>query len=170
MNCALCNSEVVKLKGSLEFNTRSLGNISVPNIKYSECSACGDQLLPPKQSDKVFEFISKEEQKLINMLPIGEFVSANEAAAILGVTKQAFSKHPKIKSGLIFLAIINKRKFYNRKSLELFKKNGNGKYLLKPNQKTARKFSLANSIKVDFPAVAEDSIRVKDQGPISAES
>jgi len=170
MKCALCNSEVVNLKGSLEFDTRSLGNFSVPNIKYSECTACGDQLLTTNQSNKVFEFIAKEEQKSISMLPAYEFISANEAAAILGITKQAFSKHPKIKSGLIFSTKISNRKFYNKKSVVLFKKNGNGKYLLNPNKKPVRKYSLGNLIKIDFPASAEDSIGTKGQELISAES
>ena len=170
MKCALCNNENVKRTGLIEFEVRSLGKISVPDLEFFECKSCGDKLLTTEQSDKVFEFIAKEEQKSINMLPAGEFISANEAAAILGITKQAFSKHSKIKSGLIFSTIISNRKFYNRKSVVLFKKNGNGKYLLKPNEKPVRKYSLGNLIKIDFPARAGDSIEIKDQELISAES
>ena len=169
MNCALCNSEVVNKKGSIEFDTPSLGIIFVPNIEYFECTGCGDQLLTAEQGDKAFEFIVNEEQRLINMLPIGEFISANEAAAILGVTKQAFSKHPKIKSGLVFSTIISNRKFYNKKSVELFKKNGNGKFLLRRHVKPVRKYALDNLY--DFPATrAEDSIVINDQEQISAVS
>jgi hypothetical protein len=155
----------------VEFETRSLGKIQVPDLEYLECTGCGDKLFTSEQSDKAVDYIAKEEQRLINMLPIGEFMSANESAAILGVTKQAFSKHPKIKSGLIFSTIKSNRKFYNRKSVELFKKNGNGKFLLRRHVRPVRKYSLGNLINVDFPATsAEDSIEFKSPEFISAES
>jgi YgiT-type zinc finger domain-containing protein len=130
MKCALCNNKVVKIKGSVEFEVRSLGKISVPNLEYFECSACGDQLLTSEQSKKAFKYIANEEQDLINKLPIGQFITANEAAGLLGVTKQAFSKHPKIRSGMIFSALIGDRKYYHKKSIELFKETDNGKFLL----------------------------------------
>jgi hypothetical protein len=170
MKCAICNNKAVESTGSIEFEVRSLGNISVPGLEFFKCNECDDKLLTTEQSDIAFEFIANEEQKLINMLPISEFVSAKEAAAILGITKQAFSKHPKIKKGLIFSTRISNRKFYNRKSVELFKKNGNGKYLLNQNKKPIRKYSVDNLIKLAIPARAEDSIEFKDQELISAES
>jgi hypothetical protein len=170
MNCALCNGKVDKVKGSIDFDTRSLGKVSVPNLEYLMCTTCGDLLLTTEQSDRVSKFIANEEQQLINKLPVGEFISLNEAAAILGITKQAFSKHLKIKNGLIFSATISNRKFYNRKSVELFKRDGNGKYLLLPSKKQLRKYNIGNVIKIDFPARAEDSITVTGQDLLSAES
>jgi hypothetical protein len=170
MKCATCKNEVVNVKGSIEFDVLSLGRISVPDINYFLCTACGEQLLTTEQSDKAFEFIANEEQKLVNMLPVGEFITANEAAIMLGITKQAFSKHPKIKKGLIFSAIVGDRKFYNRKSVELFQKNGNGKYLLRPHKKPSRKYSVENLIKIDFPTRAEDSFEYNEQELMAAES
>ena len=116
--------------GEVEFESRSLGEISVPNIKFYECENCGDKLLSLKESEKATEYIANKEKELIDMLPISEFKSLNEAAKILGITKQAFSKHSKIKRGIIYSAKIGNRKYYHRKSVELFKKNGNGKFLL----------------------------------------
>ena len=65
MKCALCNNEVVKLTGSVEFEVRtiepgqSLGTISVPDLEYFECIACSDKLITTEQRDKAFEFIKQ---------------------------------------------------------------------------------------------------------------
>lgn len=142
MRCALCDNKVVKIKGSADFEVRSLGKISVPNLEYFECTACGDQLFTSEQSKKAYEYIANEEQDLINKLPIGQFISANAAAGLLGITKQAFSKHPKIRSGMIFSAVIGDRKYYHKKSVELFKEAGNGKFLLAQPQLEFKTISL----------------------------
>ena len=129
MKCAFCNSKLIKTKGSVKFNTRSLGSISVPNLNFLECTTCGEKLLEPKESDKAVSFISDMEQELINKLPISEFLSANESALLLGISKQAFSKHPK--KALIYSAKIGNKSYYHRKSVELLRTTGNGKFLLK---------------------------------------
>jgi YgiT-type zinc finger domain-containing protein len=140
MKCALCNNQVVKSTGSVKFDIRSLGKISIPNLEYFECKACGDQLLAAEQSDKAFEFITNQEQELVEKLPIGEFITANDAAVLLDISKQAFSKNPKIKRGLIFSTNIGDRKYYHKKSVELFKDTGNGKFLLTPQMEVVPTF------------------------------
>ena len=55
-------------------------------------------------------------------MPIGNFIATNEAASILGVTKQAFSKNPKIKRGLIYCKKMGARKFFLKKSVEAQKR------------------------------------------------
>ncbi len=170
MKCALCNSNLVSKSGEIDFNTRSLGKVFVPNLKYLECKGCGEKLLTPKESDKVTEYLTNREQEQINKLSIAEFITANQAAEILKITKQAFSKHPRVKRGLIYSAKIGDRKYYNKKSVELFREKDNGKYLLRSPKKPVRKYSLGNLIKVEFPTRTEDSIELKDQKLISAES
>ena len=130
MKCGLCNNELILKKGDVEFDSRSLGRVLVPNLKFYECETCGDKLLSPKESDKAIDYIANRENQLIKKLPIGEFLTANEAAKILKITKQAFSKHPKIKRGLIYSINIGNRKYYHEKSVSLFKEIKNGKFLL----------------------------------------
>lgn len=130
MNCALCNGKLVNKTAPVEFKSRSIGKILVPNLKFIECENCRDKLLTPEESDKAIDYIAKKEKEAINNLPVKDFITANEASKILEITKQAFSKHPKIKRGLIYFVKIGGRKYYNRKSVELFKDKGNGKYLL----------------------------------------
>ena len=130
MKCALCNGRLVKKLGPIEFNSKAIGKVSVPDLEFFECENCADKILASEESDKAIDFIAEKERKAISNLPIKDFITANEVSKILGITKQAFSKHPKIKRGLIYFVKIGNRKFYNRKSVELFKEKGNGKYLL----------------------------------------
>jgi len=130
MDCTYCNSKLVKRKGEVEFKSRSLGKVMVPNLQFLECDNCGEKLINPEEGEKAISYIEKEEQIAINSLPIGEFVTSKEAAEILGITKQAFSKNHKIKQGVIYSAEIGWKKYYYKKSVELFKEKGNGKFLL----------------------------------------
>ena len=134
MKCGLCNNKLIFKRGDVEFDSRSLGRVLVPNLKFYECETCGDKLLSPKESDKAIDYIANRENQLIKKLPIGEFLTANEAAKILKITKQAFSKHPKIKRGLIYSINIGNRKYYHEKSVSLFKEIKNGKFQLPEQQ------------------------------------
>lgn len=130
MRCALCNGNIVNKTGDLPFESKTLGRLSIPDISFEECQSCGDKLLSPQDSDKVVKYVRQKEQEAIENMPIGDFIPANEAAKMLGITKQAFSKRPKIKRGLIFSVAKGTRKLFLKKSVELFKKKGNGKFLL----------------------------------------
>jgi hypothetical protein len=130
MKCALCNGKLIKRFGEIEFNSQSIGKALVPNLEFLECKECENKILTPKEFDKAIDFIANEEKRAIADLPIKDFITAKEAAKILEITKQAFSKHPRIKRGLIYSIQIDDRKYYDRKSVELFKEKGNGKYLL----------------------------------------
>jgi len=130
MKCALCNNKLIHQTGTVEFKSRSLGNISVPDLEYMECKSCGDKLLSPEMSDRMIDFIAGKERAMINTLPVGEFVTLNEASAILGISKQAFSKHPKIKRGFIYSVNIGGRKLYHRRSASQFKLTGDGRFQL----------------------------------------
>ena len=172
MKCALCNGRLIKKLGPIEFNSKTIGRILVPNLKFLECNNCGDKIFTPKESDKAIDFIAEKERDAITALPIRDFITANEAAKILGITKQAFSKHPKIKRGLIYFVKIGNRKYYNRKSIELFKEKSNGKYLLPKYEnryvKSLKKFILDYQIMKKFNRVIKSSPREKNYGDFRA--
>ena len=130
MKCGLCNNELTLKRGDVEFDSRSLGLIFVPDLKFYECETCGDKLLSPTESDKAIEYIANRENQLIKKLPIEEFITATEAAEILEISKQAFSKNHKIKRGLIYSTKIGDRKYYLEQSVRLFKEKKNGKFQL----------------------------------------
>ncbi|MFC1513015.1 hypothetical protein ACFL5J_01045 [Thermodesulfobacteriota bacterium] len=130
MKCALCNGKISKKRDFFAFESKTLGHVLIPDVSFEECLSCGDKLLSPGASDKVIDYVRQKEKEVIHRLPLEDFVTATEASEILGISKQAFSKNPKIKRGLIYFAEKGKSKFYLKKSVEIFKEKGNGKFLL----------------------------------------
>lgn len=145
MNCALCGNQVAKKKDEYTFVSRTLGVISIPDINYEECLSCGEKLLSPTASEEVLKYVREKEQIAIENMPVVDFITAGEAANILGVTKQAFSKSPKIKRGLIYNIQKGSSRLFLRKSVELFQEKGNGKFLL-PQKKRYDKTEVTKAV------------------------
>ena len=136
MKCKLCDGNVTSKTGEIIFDSTVLGKVTIPKLSFTECANCGDRLLTLIESEKAIDYLAEKETVAIKSIPIGNFISANEAAKILQITKQAFSKHSAIKRGLIYNVEIDGRKLYDKNSVLQFKRNGNGKYILKcPDQK-----------------------------------
>ena len=134
MNCALCNGNIVKKNSFLLFKSKTLGDVTIPSIDFEECEFCRDILLSPESSKKALSYVRQKEQDAINKMPIDDFITAAEAVDILGITKQAFSKNPKIKRGLIYSVKKGRSKFFLKKSVKLFKEKNNGKFLLSQHE------------------------------------
>jgi len=139
MKCAECNGNLEKITGDFKSKSKSLGNITVPEISYMICNNCGDILLDPEMAQKVTTFKKKSELELIMKLPVGEFLAVTEAIEILGITKQAFSKNNKIRRNFIYNIKMGKKKLYHKKSVELFKSKGDGRFLLSKQQNQSNK-------------------------------
>ncbi len=131
MRCSICNGLIFPKTDSISFKSKTIGEVLVPNIKHKACSLCREVLISPSESKKIFNYVKEKERNAIGRLPISDFVSLNMAAKILGVSKQAFSKNPRIKAGLIYSVSVGGRKLYNRKSVQQFKETGNGRFLLR---------------------------------------
>jgi len=116
-------------------------------------------------AEKVTAFKKEKERELINKLPVGEFLSVNEVIDILQITKQAFSKNNKIKRGFIYYVEKGKKKLYHKKSVELFKKKGDGRFLLGKQQPRAFKLEFTTS----YNACASSSINPFSSGTFSAD-
>jgi len=130
MNCNECGGELTHIDGLYVFNSKIIGETTVPDIKYQKCSRCDESIISLAESKKVTSYIKQKEQETIKIQPFDLFVSASEAAEMLGYTKQAFSKNPRIKRGLIMFGIKDGRKYYLRDSVKQFKKKKNGLYRL----------------------------------------
>ena len=119
--CALCDSEVINVKGTYSFKTKNIGTVEVPNIKFARCSDCKNRTLSSDAGQVIHDYVLKEEKARIGRVPIDDFITIAEAIEILGITKQAFSKNPKIKRGFIYGVTKGSRTLYSRKSVILFK-------------------------------------------------
>lgn len=133
MDCISCGVEFSEKKGTLSFSDRIIGEYSVSNVLYYHCSECSEYLFPPETIDKLEKTRAKRTKELIDQLSIRKFVSASEAAELLGISRQAFHKHRHIKRGFIFSTTINEKKYFVRRSVLLFKENGDGRYPLVPS-------------------------------------
>lgn len=131
MNCDLCNGTVQEKTGAYPFKSKTLGKVIVPNITFLECQECGDRAVPYKGAVALHKHITIREREEIKKLPASGLITAGEAAELLGVTKQAFSKNPKIKHGFIYYVTIGNRKAYFKKSVQLFKESGDGRFQIK---------------------------------------
>jgi len=98
-NCEYCGGTITTVKTVLSFKNMALGTVSAPDI----------------------------EQHVINNLPVSDFISLNQAADLLGISKQAFSKHPRVKRGFIYSTTIDNKKFFYKRSVEAFRDTKDGR-------------------------------------------
>lgn len=128
--CEYCDGTITTVREPLPFKSKALGAVVIPAIEQHKCSQCGNTVISLDEADKVTTFVRNKEQEAINNLPACDFVSLNQAAELLGITKQAFSKHPRIKRGYIYSITIDDKKFYYKRSVEAFKATKDGRVSL----------------------------------------
>ncbi|MEJ2137491.1 MAG: hypothetical protein P8X86_19880 [Desulfofustis sp.] len=128
MNCSLCNAEITRKTEDHLCKSKIIGDVLVPLVEVEACSSCGALQLSAEAEPKVSDYLKMLEKNAIINLPADNLVSAGQAAGILGVSKQAFSKNPKIKKGYVYFTYVGTKKVYFRSSVELFKKSGDGRF------------------------------------------
>jgi hypothetical protein len=130
VKCYTCGCAYQEHEGTLDLHNDIIGNYDVYAARYYKCDGCG-VLLFPKDTVKKIELAEADKQnRLIRQLPVNDFIIATEASELLGISKQAFHKHRRIKKGFIYSVILGGKRLYNRKSVLLFKDNGDGRFKL----------------------------------------
>jgi predicted DNA-binding protein YlxM (UPF0122 family) len=130
MNCFKCNGSYQKKHGKLKFDDRYIGIIVVDDADYYECPKCDDQLLPVETA-KLIENKRKELlEQYLQAQPIKDFLSVAETSESLKITRQALHKHKRINNGFIYQTTFSGNKVYLKKSIDLYKKNGDGRFLI----------------------------------------
>lgn len=127
MNCDECNAPIRESNGGIILKSKMLGDVFIPNILHRRCTQCGAFSLSAASAKQAADFISQKEAHAISRLPIGDFVSLNEAADILGVSKQAFNKNHRIKRGFIYQTNSSGKIRYYKPSVLAFKNTGDGR-------------------------------------------
>jgi hypothetical protein len=126
----MCGGNVVVGPRSLTWKSKVVGPVIIPNVKMEYCEKCERKLIFPNEGDKASAYLLEKEIARVSREPIGDFVCEKDAAKILGHSKQGFNKKPKIRSGFIMFTILDGRRFYLKKSVEQFKKRGDGRFNL----------------------------------------
>ncbi|MBW1616410.1 MAG: hypothetical protein JRJ49_07755 [Deltaproteobacteria bacterium] len=130
MKCYDCKSNYTKKKGEISLSNNIIGNFEVHNVTYYKCPDCNKLLF---HSDTAVKIEKKEREiklKLLNQLPVQDFISASQTAYLLNITKQALHKNVRIKNGFIYSIELDGKKLYNKKSALLFKEKRDGRFLL----------------------------------------
>lgn len=130
MKCYDCGDTYKEHNGTLGLYNKIIGSYNVYDANYYKCESCGKILYPQETVLKIESVENETRNKLINQLPITEFILASNAAELLEISKQAFNKHRRIKKGFIYSVSLGGKKFYNKKSILLFKKTGDGRFNL----------------------------------------
>lgn len=130
MRCYECNGTFVKQTGSVTFNDTVVGKYSVDNISYLKCDCCGELAFPAGVSAVIDVAKKNKLQRLIGRLPVSEFITATEVASILGISRQAVHKHRRISRGFIHSYLHGERMLYHKKSVELYRDTGDGRFSL----------------------------------------
>jgi hypothetical protein len=128
MNCSFCNAKTRNRKEDYFHKSKIIGEVLVPAIEFKECQGCGEVTLSPEAKNEVKIYVAEQELNAISTLPVNDLISAGQAANILGVTKQAFSKNSKFKKGFVYSIMIGAKKAYFRSSIDIFKRTGDGRF------------------------------------------
>jgi len=130
MRCDQCGETYIAKKESLEWTDEYIGPFTVEGAEYFECDRCGDYLFSPKNAERVETARRLALDKILQSFPLSAFVTAAEAARILGISRQALHKHRRIRRGFIFQTQFDNKAVYLKKSIDLFKKGGDGRFKL----------------------------------------
>jgi hypothetical protein len=130
MRCHECGVGYDELHGLLLMNNSILGPYSIDDVDYRECPQCGERLFP----SATIKAIEANERKLLEgflrKLPISDYVKATTAAEMLGISRQAIHKHPRIRRGFVFQINHEGCWWYLKKSVEKYIETGDGRFSL----------------------------------------
>jgi len=130
MKCDECGGRYVACAGVLEMNDKYIGRFIVVRLDYMKCDGCGDLLFSPKAAQLIEAAREAALRKILQARPLSDFVSASDAAALLGITRQALHKHKRIRRGFIFQTEFEGKIVYLRESVVKFMKKGDGRFPL----------------------------------------
>jgi len=130
MRCYQCGGTYIAKHESLEFTDKYIGPFTVETAEYFECDKCGDYLFSPETSKRIETARKLALEEKLQSLPISAFITAAEAATILGISRQALHKHRRIRRGFIFQTRFCDKTVYLKKSVDLFKETGDGRFQL----------------------------------------
>jgi len=130
MRCAECGGELETQRGTLRLLDEMAGPLVIGDVEYRTCKACGSQQYPPATASKIAEIRRRQIEEFIREMPVAHFVTVGQAASLLGVSKQAFSKNRRIKAGFIYGTALGDKKIYLKASVLRFGSLGDGRFPL----------------------------------------
>lgn len=127
MHCTRCGAGMQKVVRNHQIVDDIVGILGIPNAELWECTECGHIIYPAATAFRVSAARAEQVAEFVKSRPVGDFVSAREAARLIGHSKQAFSKNQKIKNGFIYSVDLDKRRLYLRSSVLAYRETLDGR-------------------------------------------
>ena len=131
MKCSECNGEYKPTTGTLQINDKYMGLFIAEHLEYMKCSKCGDLLYSIEAAQAIEAAREGALQEILQSKSISQFLSVGETSDFLGISRQALHKHRRIRRGFIFQTVFGGKTVYLKKSVELFKTIGDGRFALR---------------------------------------
>ena len=130
MKCRECGGTYRDREDSVFLADRYVREVSLEQLRFSECDTCKSRLFSLETAERIEGERERRLQTVLQSRPLREFVCAADACKILGITRQALSKHRRIRRGFIFQTQFGGKMFYLRESVKRFKETGDGRFAL----------------------------------------
>ena len=130
MKCLECGGTYQSYTGELSIKDDCIGEFTVARLTYMKCGSCGDLMFAPTAARLIENSRKSALENAIKSRPLKEFISASEAAAILGISRQALHKHRRIRRGFIFQTHFDGKIVYLKRSVLRFKQISDGRFPL----------------------------------------
>ncbi len=127
-----CGGTYISKQGSVEiYDDKELGGYIIGDVQYKECNSCGEEFTLPEKTLKIIDGVESHIRNiLIKSLPVGGFIGVRDTIKILGILRFIFLYLCNARQGFVYSTTIGKDKLYYKESVELFKKDGDGRFHL----------------------------------------
>lgn len=109
-----------------------VGLVETEPVEHEICPECGDIMLPPAAARAADRAFYAREKQLLAARPVGDYITADEAAAILGKTRQALHQDGRVRRGFVYRVRSGRAWLYLRRSVEQYRDTGDGRFDLVP--------------------------------------
>jgi hypothetical protein len=128
--CINCGGIYKNKKDDLFIEHPFFGQIYLPYVEFDQCEQCSDTLLPSKTCE-IFKNKSKAVfSQWILKHPLKDFMTSSEVAKRLNISISQLRKDKRIMKGFIYHIKIGNIILYLGKSVNLYLKNGDGRFKL----------------------------------------
>jgi hypothetical protein len=144
VTCLNCGSSYIPKHGDLRLYDKSIGWYKVKDVDFDCCKQCGRKLFTVTTCEAIERARDNVLEDAIRQEAVGSFMTSTEVAQFLGITRQALSKHRRIRRGFIYAIEIGGIRLYHKKSVEQFKDSGDGRFRLHADAIKTRPLDLTN--------------------------
>ena len=152
MKCVVCGGDLSDKVEDIKVTDPYIGEFKVEKAHYSICGNCGDTNYTIETAKIIDSIRNNLLHQKIEEFAISEFIGSKDAAAFLGITRQALSKNRRIRRGFVYMVKKGSEcTLYLRRSLIQFKETNDGRFPLfqvrnlKAPQYTRRAEAISNA-------------------------